>query len=696
MANKKLSATITIGGALSSTLKFALGTTQSKLKDIGKEIGNLNRQQKLVGGIIQDRLKEGRAVDVLRSRYAALTTTVGRLRREQERLTSAQTRRERIGTVTAKMATIGAGMTAAGAVVGAPLVMGIKESKRYDTEKARVAALGFGDEESKKAIQYAKDMKAFGVNQVEKLGLMRDAMSVFGDEHHAEMVLPTLARMKFGNLSVFGQEKGGQNEQAFMDMLKVIETRGGLKSSDEFSKQANIIQRVISATGGKVGATEWRHFLMQAGIIGKGMSSEALFYGMEHLVQEMGGDRAGTGLGSLYQSLYQGTNKTRNVRNLEALGLIGDKSKVIHDKAGQTSKMNPGALLGSDLFRQDPFEWMDKVLLPQLAKKGVTEKQQVLDTFGMIASNSVGTRFLAQMYLDREVMRRKRQTNANAQNIDQLVDTGKQSAGGREIDAEAKLADAKLRMGSAILPLYTAALTKASDALEWFNKVTERHPVASKAMVIGLAAVAGVLTVGGPLLVGLAILPAAIGGVSTAFGILSAAALPLAAIGTAVVALGVGAYVVYKNWEPIKKFFLGLWDDVAHIFDGGIGRVMSKTATLFKYTTIPGLLYGGGMRDALHATFGSDKPDVVPARVTPGLSAPPGGRSAAPSTFPSVSMAAARGVAGATVNDNSQYTFHINQQPGQSADDLARAVTRILKQQAGVRGRSMMFDPASQ
>jgi hypothetical protein len=684
MSTKKLSAIITLGGTISSSLNSAFSSTTTKLQGLGRELQNLNRQQKLVGNIINDRLREGRAVDTLRSRYTALTTQVTRLRAEQDRLTAAEKRREFNAKFRDKMTAAGAKMTAAGAVIGAPLVIGTKEAKHYDTEKARVAALGFGDEDNKKAIKYASDIKAYGVSQLQKLELMRDAMSVFGDEHHAEMVLPTLNKMKFGNLAVFGQEQGGQNAQAFMDMLKVIETRGGLSSTAEFNKQANIIQRVISATGGRVGATEWRHFLQQAGLIGKGMDSEALFYSMEHLVQEMGGDRAGTGISSLYTSLYQGTNKTRNVRNMEALGLIGDKSKVIHDKTGQTSKLNPGALLGADLFRTDIFRWMNEVLLPQLAKKGITSDQQIMDTFGMIASNTVGTRFLAEMYRQREIIERKRHTNANAQDIDTLVKTGQQSAAGKELEAEAKLADLKLRVGRDILPIYTAALEKTATVLESLNKFTEANPRLTSAMVIGIGGLATALAVGGPLMIALAFAPTALTNVGNAFrfvgssvnwlgGVLSGR-LGLLIKGAAVVLAlaNAGDYLAGKfgigqkeadqgqddkNWERFttgEKMWSGIFRGIEHA-----GRFIGMTN-----------ITNQAQADRVKGeTEYLSKHDRLPPLPSPGERA------------------------GATVNDNTQFHFNITQQPGQSQDDLVKEIMRQMKQQQGVRQRSSMIDP---
>ena len=87
---------------------------------------------------------------------------------------------------------------------------------------------------------------------------------------------------------------------------------------------------------------------------------------------------------SAYQNIYQGRTTKRAANNLMELGLIADQSKVSHDKAGQVSFLNPGALKGADLFKKDQFEWLEKVLLPALAQKGITSRDQVHDAIGSI------------------------------------------------------------------------------------------------------------------------------------------------------------------------------------------------------------------------------------------------------------------------------------------------------------------------
>lgn len=46
-------------------------------------------------------------------------------------------------------------------------------------------------------------------------------------------------------------------------------------------------------------------------------------------------------------------------------------------------------------------------------------------------------------------------------------------------------------------------------------------------------------------------------------------------IGLAIAAIAGGAYLIWKYWEPIKGFFVGLWDQVKAAFAGGIGSMSS-------------------------------------------------------------------------------------------------------------------------
>ncbi|MFT0694135.1 phage tail tape measure protein [Acinetobacter bereziniae] len=501
----------------------------------------------------------------------------------------------------------GVGAVATGAGIAYSMRKPIEENKSMDIDQNKIGSLGLGKEATEEATKYAKAMKTFGTSTLDNMNLVLDGVTAFADVHHAKMVAPMLAKMKFANEAMYGNEAGAENEKKFMDMLKVIEMRNGLKSDSAFKEQANIIQQVITATGGRVQAEEWLNVIKTGGIAAKGMDNKAFYYKMEPLVQEMGGFRVGTAMMSAYQNLYQGRTTQRAMGNLDKFGLIGDPTKVKHNKTGDLSYLDIGAIKGADLFKKDQFAWMEQVLVPALNAKGITKEGDVIDAIGSIFSNRTASNLFAQMYQQRDQIHKNAKLNAGAENIDQLSDRAKGTTTGKELEAKAKLHDAYLRFGQTILPIYTKAIEMATGALATFTGWMERNPTLAKilgtgliAIAVSLVAIGGALAIFSPLILGLLSMRLIMGTLSgtttvfskvfsklpSVFGILKTAvfgvgrvflwvgrALSMTPIGRLVTVIGLAAYFIYKNWGPIKAFFINLWNGVKNAFNTGVSFI---------------------------------------------------------------------------------------------------------------------------
>lgn len=90
MANKKLSATITIGGAVASSLKSAFGDVKGQIGQIGSALNKLEGQQKQLSTAIQTFGRMGKDVDGMRARYVTLTQQIDKLRSSYQRLNQIQ------------------------------------------------------------------------------------------------------------------------------------------------------------------------------------------------------------------------------------------------------------------------------------------------------------------------------------------------------------------------------------------------------------------------------------------------------------------------------------------------------------------------------------------------------------------------------------------------------------------------------
>ncbi|MFV8669581.1 phage tail protein [Ralstonia pseudosolanacearum] len=611
-----------------SELAEKLHQVRGRLADAGIGTQNLAQHQRALRSRIASTNEQ---LEAQTQRMAAVTA-------QQRRMATAQQAADKVRARAGTVAAAGAGATAAGMAAGAPLLKGLGEAKHYDLERVRIGALGLGDESTKEALAFAEKMKAYGVSQVEKAELMRDAMSVFADTHHAELVMPTLAKMKFANAAVFGQADGAENERKFVDMLKVIELRGGLASEGEFKKQADMVQKVITATGGRVQADEWLNVIKTGGLAAKGADDKAFYYTLEPLVQEMGGNRVGTAMMSAYQNLYQGKTTKRALHNLDTFGLIADRSKVKEDKAGQVSFMDPGALKGADLFRQNQFAWLEKVLLPTLAAKGITDRKQVEDAIGSIFSNRTAAGLFAQMYLQRQQIHKNMRLNEGAAGIDQLETRAKGTAQGQELDTLAKVHDLEKALGEKVLPLYARGLELVGKAAEGVTSFMQNHPTLAKAAAVAVGALAASLLVLGPIMLAVAsvlgpyamlhilcarlgvtggVLSGVLRSLAGAFNVVMRAVAVLGRvllmnpIGLLVTAIAVAAYLIYRYWEPISEFFSGLWQQVKTAFDGGIAGVSAlilnwSPAGLFYAALAPVLQWFGFDVPAKFTEFGAN------------------------------------------------------------------------------------------
>lgn len=86
MANKKLSAVITIGGAVAGSLLSSIGKTKGALLEVGGALRNLEGQQRLLSKSIKEFGGMGKNVDGLRGRYATVTSQIDRLRAAYQQL----------------------------------------------------------------------------------------------------------------------------------------------------------------------------------------------------------------------------------------------------------------------------------------------------------------------------------------------------------------------------------------------------------------------------------------------------------------------------------------------------------------------------------------------------------------------------------------------------------------------------------
>lgn len=606
-----------------------LAPLRAKLSEAGVKVAQLDSAETALKGKVDG------VTRALKEQQRALEQTSQRSQKLQENKARLRGSLDRAGQLGMPVVNVGSLPRAIVSGMRSP----IEESKHYQTEFQRIAALGLGDKATAESRRFAESMQTYGTSMLDNLTIVRDATTVFADVDHAEMVAPTLAKMKFANKTMFGEGEGHEKEKQFMDMLRVIEDRGGIDNPERFKREANLVQQVLTATGGRVGPDEWMNFMKRGGVAAKGLDEETFFYRMEPLVQMLTGNTVGTGLMSAYQNLYQGKGTVRAARYAEDLGIY-DKRMVEYDRVGQLKRVKPGALKQSDLYLSNPMQWLETVLLPALANKGITSDTGVINAIGTIFSSRTASNIFSEMYLKRELIKKSAKLNSKADNIDQIYDKAKDTAEGKEIDLITRRADAYKVLGDAVMPEYTQALEMASAAVKKLSDWMQANPAAAKAITLALMTLAAALATLAALIIPLAMLCFTFSslGIAASAGRLAFSRLggALKSLGTAlrwmggaawkaitivgkamfwlgrvllmnpilllITAIAVGAYLIWRHWDTLGPKFAKLWTRIKQFFSAGWEFVKTSANDLLDwFQNLPGRFveFGGNIMQGL-------------------------------------------------------------------------------------------------
>lgn len=456
-----------------------------------------------------------------------------------------------------KMAAAGGILAAAGAG-GLKLLQGpLEEAKKYETELAKFRAMGLGDAVTAQADKFAKGMNVIGQSATQNIKLLREATAVMGDFGHAQEMMPHLARMKSAVEMYSGEGHGQKAENMMMDLLRVAELRGALKDPETFKRVTDLALKSYIASGGTVTPQQLLGAIKTGGVAAKGLSDEAFFFQELHLLQEMGGMRAGTSLMSAYQNLAQGRGSLRSAKVLQEMGLL-DPNLIEYTKIGTIKQVKPGALKDSMTFMLSQFEYFEKEVKPQL--EGLNKNDALMKIGSMFSNRTAAQRF-STFFLEEKNLQKTAKMAQLAMGNEAAVDNFGKTMAGKELDLEAKLANLKLELGQKILPLAVRGLELLIGALDRMTRFAKDFPGLTKAIIIATAAISGLLVVGGGLMLlkaaisGLALLN--IGGIATAIGgagstaLVGALGAVLSPIGLVVAALGTLAAVAYA-FRPIS------------------------------------------------------------------------------------------------------------------------------------------------
>lgn len=696
MATKRLSASITIGGAITGSMRSAFSTANKNLVQLGSTVRKLSAEQRTLGTSIQTFARMGKNVDGLREKYASVTAQLDRMRAATERLGRVERARE---ANIAKRAEIRGKIfdtVALGMAAGAPIKMAIE----FENAMLGVAKQLDGARDSNgKLTKTYYDMQ----NAIQQLG--------------RELPVPTNA---IAEMVTAGLRMGVAKDQVLdfvresAKMSTAFELPEG-ELADSMGKIAGLYGIPVTAIGKLADSINYLDDSTKStgsGIIDYltrvgGVASSVKITGQEMAALgstlETLGERtetAGTATNAMFQKFAAADKGTKKFR--AAMAEIGLSTAAV--QAGM-QKDAMGTLL----------QVLDAVnKLPAEKRLGVLTELVGLehsDTMAKLATNTGELRKQLEMAnseaakgsMWREFQARQETTAAQLQRT------------------RNRMGELATTIGGSLLPAVNGLVQAVGPVVSSFAEWAKEHP----RLMQGITAV-------GTGLVGLRIASLAFGyGLTFVKGAVFAVgrAMLMNPIGAAAAAIAGGAYLIYKNWGSIsawfqetwgsvtasaskawewfktnlswhplalvannwgslKTYFNGLWSDITGTFAKALDWISSKIAWVGDTWRSTKEWFGFGEEDP------ASKAPRIGSMVAPNFDAPavqPGPSAAA--SLPTPAVAVGRG-AGQTLNDQRTINMTVNAAPGMSPEQVADLAVRKMDRRNEVRGRASMLDSA--
>jgi hypothetical protein len=256
-------------------------------------------------------------------------------------------------------------------------------------EEVRMRAAGMTDKEVKEAEELARatSAKYKSISTTEIMHSARNIRSVVGTFEEATKIIDPLMKLRVVAQGAH-PEKAEELGEDFDKLIKGMEIKGVTQDHAKFEHYIDNMAKAVNVFGDTLRPTDFYEMFKYGRAATNALGDDFMLKTAPTLAQELGGSSAGKALSSFHTQFVGGKMSNKAVEMLDKYGLI-DKSKVIKTKTGAVKGVLPGGVVGGEYLRpgqEDPYAWTNKVLLPHLASKGVTDPAEIQEAISALAS----------------------------------------------------------------------------------------------------------------------------------------------------------------------------------------------------------------------------------------------------------------------------------------------------------------------
>lgn len=447
-----------------------------------------------------------------------------------------------------KTALVGGALAGAGlfglSMMGGPL----KAATEYEKAYARFKTLNLGDAINAQADKFARGAKVFGVSSTEMMEGLRSSIGLFNDFDMAKKLTPMIAELNKANAMLFNGNVSALDDAGVRALMKFIDRRGGNANEADFRRNLDLAQRMVTGSGGAIKFQDLAQFSQYGGTAFRGLSDEGLLR-MSGLLQEQGGAKAGTALMSVYQNLIAGRTPKKTMALLQQMGLgeVGMvNAGIINGKPFQSTVLKN--IKGAELLQSDPVAWIQSVLLPTLASKGITKEGDILRTVNDLLSNRNASGQMSITATQLQTVLRDFEVTKRAMGVQGTLDASRNTRAGQLMNYQAQMENLRIELGMTILPLAVKVTKQISSIVTSLSEFANKHPGFAKAIMYTVGGLSALALLGGSIMLASAGIKAlgialAFSGIGGAGGV-AKAGLALAAFGRGIAAM---AFAVMTN-----------------------------------------------------------------------------------------------------------------------------------------------------
>lgn len=274
----------------------------------------------------------------------------------------------------------------------------IKAGAERGHEETRMSASGMSDHEIKEAVDLsaAISKKFPSVSQVQMMHMARNVRSMVGSYEEATHVLEPLARLRVVALGAHPDKAAELNED-FDKLAKGMEIKGVTQDLPKFNHYIDGMAKALNVFGDTLRPTDYYEMFKYGRAATNALSDHFMLSTAPTLAQELGGSSAGKALSSFHTQFVGGKMSNKAVEAMNEYGLL-DMDKVIKTTTGNVKGVRPGGVKGAEYLQpghEDPYQWVNKILLPALAKKGVTDPGKIQEVIAGMASQTTTAQMLS-------------------------------------------------------------------------------------------------------------------------------------------------------------------------------------------------------------------------------------------------------------------------------------------------------------